>query len=382
MNRRPSRLLLFSALSIACQHNADAGGGQTDPATASSPSSSSDDPSDDDPSDNGPPTSAADTPTSTSTISTDSSMASSTGEPDTGSPPDTASGGTTGEIPSPSCGDAILDPGEECDLGAAKNNDQGACTLMCKTAKCGDNLIWAGEESCDNGPDNNDNLYAGCTTQCQFGPRCNDGELQGPEECDLGPANGTSEAPPNSVPCSNTCRFAAKLVFLSSVAYMGGELKGAEGAHHRCQELATQAMFDNATHFKAWISDALHSPAKDFTHTVGMPFVRPDGVRIADDWDDLIINGPDDGITVTDTGETLLTKGVWTGTAPNGELHPDTLTCKSWMSSKAADMGIRGLSGIDQQQEPEWMQWVEKRQWTHYAGYNCYAAYPIYCFEQ
>jgi hypothetical protein len=34
----------------------------------------------------------------------------------------------------------------------------------------------------------------------------------------------------------------------------------------------------------AWLSDALHSPAKDFLHTAGLPFVRPDGVRIADDW--------------------------------------------------------------------------------------------------
>jgi hypothetical protein len=300
----------------------------------------------------------------------------------TNAAPGTSSSGTTETAPSPSCGDAILDPGEECDLGAAENDDQGACTLECKLAECGDQLLWAGKESCDNGPDNNDSVYGGCTTQCKYGPRCNDGELQGPEECDLGPDNGTGEFPANSVPCDSGCRFTAKLAFLSSAAYKGGELGGVEGADLKCQNLATLAEFDNAASFKAWLSDALHSPFKDFTHTAGMPYVRPDGVRIANDWDDLILNGPGDGIIVTETGATMLSKYVWTGTAPSGKVFDANATCTTWSSSAIVEKSRVGLSGVDKQQEQVWLQWLTDKRWTSSASLGCNYAYRIYCFEQ
>jgi len=383
-NHLPLRPLFWSLLIVACHSGDDAGSGLVDLATAStSPSSTSTDPPT-----TSPPTTSATSSTSTGTP-TDTTSTGSTGGGSTGSgasttdnEPGTSSSSTTEPAPSESCGDAILDPDEECDLGAAQNSDQGACTLTCKLAKCGDQLIWAGTEACDNGDNNNDSLYGGCTTQCTYGPRCGDGELQGPEECDLGPDNGTGEFLPNSVPCTDGCRFKAKLVFLSSVAYKGGELQGAEGAHAKCQSLAKLAKFDNALGFKAWISDAQHSPLKDFTHTIGTPYVRPDGVRIADDWNDLILNGPDDGIIITELGETLLGAYVWTGTASNGELAPNTLTCQSWSSSKAADKGHTGMSGVENMQEPAWTQWLDQRQWTSYASFNCLYTYQVYCFEQ
>jgi hypothetical protein len=375
-------LLLWPLLTLACYSGSDAGGGPVDLGTAStSPTSASTDPPT-----TGLPTTSATSSTSgtlTDTSSTGPGSGSSTSALDTSDPdPGTSSSGTTELPPSESCGDAILDPGEECDLGAAQNDDQGACTLTCKLANCGDQLIWAGKEDCDNGPNNNDVVYGGCTTQCKYGPRCGDAKLQGPEECDLGPDNGTGEFQPDSVPCDDGCRFTAKLAFLSSVSYKGGELGGVEGADLKCQNLATLAKFDNAGNFKAWLSDALHSPSKGFTHTDNMPYVRPDGVRIADDWDDLILSGPGDGISVTETGETMPSKGVWTGTAPNGELHPDTLTCKSWTSLAAVDKGIRGLSTIANKQEPAWTQWIEGKQWTNHSAMNCLNTYQIYCFEQ
>jgi fibro-slime domain-containing protein len=50
---------------------------------------------------------------------------------------------------------------------------------------CGDGTI-AGTEECDDGPDNSDTRYGGCTTLCRFGPFCGDGEVNGEEECDDG----------------------------------------------------------------------------------------------------------------------------------------------------------------------------------------------------
>ena len=42
---------------------------------------------------------------------------------------------------------------------------------------CGDGVL-TGTEECDNGADNNDTLYGGCTTQCKFGPFCGDGVIE------------------------------------------------------------------------------------------------------------------------------------------------------------------------------------------------------------
>ena len=48
---------------------------------------------------------------------------------------------------------------------------------------CGDGIV-TGTEECDNGADNSDSTYGGCTTECKFGPFCGDGEVNGDEECD------------------------------------------------------------------------------------------------------------------------------------------------------------------------------------------------------
>lgn len=371
MYRTHSALSSSVLLLAACSSGGDPGGGPIDLGTStSSPSSTS-----------------AETPTTsiptTGVISSTSSGTPADSTPSSGSSGDTTGGSssTTTDNPSPSCGDGHVDPGEECDLSAANNDDNGACTLECKLAKCGDHLVWTGQEACDDGPNNNDAVYGGCTTKCELGPRCNDGKLQGPEECDLGADNGNGEFPADSVPCDDGCRFDAKLVFLSSAVYKGGELGGAEAADQKCQKLASAAAFDNATNFKAWLSDAQHSPAQDFSHVPGKPYVRPDGVRVADDWDDLISNGPANGIVITETGETRVGKQVWTGTAPNGGLAPNTLTCASWTSSKLTDKGHLGLSGVDKL-GPAWAQWVADKQWTSYTQFVCLDAYSIYCFEQ
>jgi hypothetical protein len=163
-----------------------------------------------------------------------------------------------------------------------------------------------------------------------IGPRCNDGIVQDSEECDLGDDNGSGEFSPDGVPCDDGCRYQARIVFLSSVAYKGGEIGGVEGAHTKCQLLAEKAGYDNSKNFMAWLSDALHSPAKDFLHTAGLPFVRPDGVRIADDWDDLVKNGPHDGIFVTEKGERCSMSGSGPARHQSGNLLDPAAHCKAW----------------------------------------------------
>jgi fibro-slime domain-containing protein len=55
---------------------------------------------------------------------------------------------------------------------------------------CGDGVTVADEE-CDNGAQNSDTIYGGCSTQCKWGTYCGDGIVNGPEECDKGKFNGT-----------------------------------------------------------------------------------------------------------------------------------------------------------------------------------------------
>ena len=374
------RWLPLILLAVACHQGGEAAGGeQPDRGTGTTGTSSTSTPGPDVPTTTTIPTTAANSSGGGST----GTETGSTGSTSTGAEPMDSSSSTTGPQ-SPTCGDAKLDPGEECDQGFAENG-QGACTLDCKLATCGDGLIWAGKEECDNGPNNNNELYGACTTMCQFGDRCNDGIVQGPEECDLGADNGTDEFPTGGVSCDNGCHYHARLIFLSSTTYKGGELGGVEGAHLKCKALADKAGFDNSASFMAWISDAQHSPAQDFKHdidTIDLPYVLPNGVRIADDWTDLVLNGPGDGIVVTETGETLLDKRAWTGTAPSGKVFDPNAHCKAWSSSSPEDKSRIGRNGVPKQPADVWAQWDAERQWTNYQSVGCHLKWRLYCVEQ
>jgi fibro-slime domain-containing protein len=55
------------------------------------------------------------------------------------------------------------------------------------TPTCGDGVV-NGDEQCDDGPNNSDTVYGGCTTQCAIGSYCGDGKVDAAfgEECDDG----------------------------------------------------------------------------------------------------------------------------------------------------------------------------------------------------
>lgn len=101
--------------------------------------------------------------------------------------------------PAASCGDGIVDAGEECDDGNSSDND--ACTSQCKRNVCGDAYLRTGVEQCDYGDPRIGGrngatcgseygaTCATCTTSCrveaQSGGFCGNGRRDGREQCDF-----------------------------------------------------------------------------------------------------------------------------------------------------------------------------------------------------
>jgi fibro-slime domain-containing protein len=84
------------------------------------------------------------------------------------------------------CGDGVVTPDEECDDGTNNADDAyNGCTTTCeRSAFCGDGTV-NGPEACDDGV--NLSQYEGCAPGCVEGPSCGDGIVQSMfEDCDDG----------------------------------------------------------------------------------------------------------------------------------------------------------------------------------------------------
>ncbi len=373
--KRPGFLLIslgLSSVMSGCSQDDGAGGG---PVEAASSSSSTSGPAVD-PAASTPTTTESTGPASTGTLSTTSTSDApdSDGSVESGSSTnaESSSGGAT-DGSTENCGNGVRDPGEECDDGYASNSDTvGMCTLACKRPVCGDGLVWQGYENCDSGPNNNDSLYNGCTTNCELGPHCGDSIVQDSEECDAGPANGTGESPSeDGVACESLCRFSAKLVFVTSATYSINEVDGVTGAHGLCTTLAKDAGFDSSDKFKAFISAVGFTPADHFIHSE-IPYVRRDGIRVADHWNDLVVNGPNPGITIGEDGMKYEEWSVWTGSDEHGKMFIPEKTCEGWSSEDPVIKGRVGRTSTA----------PNGKQWANYENWGCHLSARLYCFEQ
>jgi hypothetical protein len=95
--------------------------------------------------------------------------------------PDTEPGETDGST----CGDRIVDPGEECDNGPANSDTlPNGCRSDCRAPRCGDGILDDRfGEACDDGEDNSNTAADACRTDCTP-PFCGDGKADAGEECD------------------------------------------------------------------------------------------------------------------------------------------------------------------------------------------------------
>ncbi len=111
--------------------------------------------------------------------------------------PPVVDGGNCHGLPGAWCGDGKLQGAEECDEGA-QNSDlaYGGCSTHCHYLLCGDGIVSEPEE-CDLGLAKNTAVYGdrtGCTNGCTVPHYCGDGyvDTDHREECDLGTAGNTS----------------------------------------------------------------------------------------------------------------------------------------------------------------------------------------------
>jgi fibro-slime domain-containing protein len=105
-------------------------------------------------------------------------------------------------VPLPSCGDTIVQSGEQCDRGPANGTAGSTCDTHCKF-KCGNGTRDPGE-ACDNGV--NDGSYGTCKSDCTLANYCGDGVKAGPEQCDQGASNAANPYGANK--CTTNCLIA------------------------------------------------------------------------------------------------------------------------------------------------------------------------------
>jgi cysteine-rich repeat protein len=261
------------------------------------------------------------------------------------------------------CGDGFTEIGvEECD--DANMDDTDACLTMCVAAICGDGITQVGVEECDdaNMVDDDD-----CDNGCLL-PVCGDGVVEGAEECD-----DTNADPLDG--CSPTCTWESRLVFTTSSLHTGN-LGGLVGADMICNMRAQEAGLPGT--YMAWISTSRGTPASRFVHST-VPYLTTLGVKVADDWADLIDGSLDAPIQTTElmgpspvgTNVCVVNNVPNNRTALTGTLSSGTLNGNN-CSDFTSDVGMVGV-GVSTS---------STFRWTNCANLDCANTAALYCFQQ
>jgi hypothetical protein len=161
------------------------------------------------------------------------------------------------------------------------------------------------------------------------------------------------------------------LVFVTSTQ-QSGNLGGLKGADDVCEVLAEDAGLPGT--YMAWLSDTTGSPASRFTRAT-VPYVRVDGLSVADDWDDLTDGRLKRPINVTEQGQVLgpPTSNNWvrSNTTNSGERQTGRNDCENWINGSSGT--LFGNTGDAQSINAAW---------TNSGFQGCNTSVRLYCFQQ
>lgn len=162
-----------------------------------------------------------------------------------------------------------------------------------------------------------------------------------------------------------------KTVFVTSSVY-DGDLGGPEGADSICQtEARSGGLILAGKIFKAWISNGL---AKDLTMRgrvftrSSLPYQRVDGVKVADNYADLVDGSLSAPINLHPDGSAPVGNAVWTGLYATGFFHFDA--CDGWNARTSALKGNIGVTTSSSQL------------WSDRTSFTCDNFARLYCIEQ
>lgn len=170
------------------------------------------------------------------------------------------------------------------------------------------------------------------------------------------------------------CVLTEMIVFVTSTSY-DGNLGGLSGADLKCQTQAVTAGLPGT--YKAWLSDLTINVNQRLSHST-LPYVRVDGEKIADNWDDLVGTASggniDNPINITEFG-TVVNNGVsvWTATNYVGGVYNGT--CGDWT---ATTLGVAMVGDPYQTIR----QWTEALTWGGIPAQSCDTYQHLYCFQQ
>ena len=206
----------------------------------------------------------------------------------------------------------------------------------------------ADTKSCLAGPDCMNGI---CTGGTCVAPSCTDGIKNGTElDVDCAGSCGVmsckeGQACDDNAQCksqmcagTNVC-ISPKRVFITSGRFTGSQIGGLTGADAKCQAEADAAQLGGT--YKAWLSDITGSPSTRFKRSLLAPYVRTDGLVLAQNYDDLIdgtLGGPinKNAMNQTQTGAAICdtnTFWVWSNTGSDGVGFGDASSCSGWTSN-------------------------------------------------
>jgi hypothetical protein len=151
----------------------------------------------------------------------------------------------------------------------------------------------------------------------------------------------------------------------------GGNLGGISGADTTCNTLADSATSESieaSFTFVSWLSnDTINAKDRIPAGFSGLNYFRTDGIKVADNFADLIDGSIDSKIDRDENEVGAGRKEIWIGTTGLGTCEGSS--CNNWISSSSSDQGRQGKR--DQAGED----------WTNHKYENCDKTRRICCFQ-